>query len=162
MRRHGAHCTRLTVASSNSLWHSPRYKTLILTICAILSPLGARPIPSLWRVGTQTSLGVVEVAWRFPLVFLSSWDKERANGNLRAALAALAHGLEVAAEVRDRAHAAHLGGPRPDRRREAPHLPLWHALCVRYFKRPVGGGNGDASYTQDHIVAQAQRAVPRA
>ena len=94
-----------------------------------------RPIPSLWRVGTQTSLGVVEVAWRFPLVFLSSWDKERANGNLRAALAALAHGLEVAAEVRDRAHAAHLGGPRPDRRREAPHLPLWHALCVRYFKR---------------------------
>ena len=101
---------------------------------------GQRPIPSLWRVGTQTSLGVVEVAWRFPLVFLSSWDKERANGNLRAALAALAHGLEVAAEVRDRAHAAHLGGPRPDRRREAPHLPLWHALCVRYFKRPVGGG----------------------
>ena len=73
-------------------------------------------------------------------MFLSSWDKERANGNLRAALAALAHGLEVAAEVRDRAHAAHLGGPRPDRRREAPHLPLWHALCVRYFKRPVGGG----------------------
>ena len=68
-------------------------------------------------------------------MFLSSWDKERANGNLRAALAALAHGLEVAAEVRDRAQAAHLGGPRPDRRREAPHLPLWHALCVRYFKR---------------------------
>ena len=66
---------------------------------------------------------------------------------MRAALAALAHGLKVAAEGRDRAHAAHLGGPRPDRRREAPHLPLWHALCVRYFKRPVGGGNGDASYT---------------
>ena len=62
-------------------------------------------------------------------MFLSSWDKERANGNLRAALAALAHGLEVAAEVRDRAH-AHLGGPRPDRRREAPHLPLWHALLA--------------------------------
>ena len=95
-------------------------------------------------------------------MFLSSWDKERANGNLRAALAALAHGLKVAAEGRDRAHAAHLGGPRPDRRREAPHLPLWHALCARYFKRPVGGGNGDASYTQDHIVAQAQRAVHRA
>ena len=74
---------------------------------------------------------------------------------MRAALAALAHGLEVAAEVRDRAHAAHLGGPRPDRRREAPHLPLWHALCGRYFKRPVGGGNCDASYRW--IVAQAQR-----
>ena len=57
-------------------------------------------------------------------MFLSSWDKERANGNLRAALAALAHGLEVAAEVRDRAHAAHLGGPRPARRRERRHLPL--------------------------------------
>ena len=75
------------------------------------------------------------------------------NGNLRAALAALAHGLKVAAEGRDRAHAAHLGGPRPDRRREAPHLPLWHALCARYFKRPVGGGNCDASYRW--IVAQA-------
>ena len=32
-------------------------------------------------------------------MFLSSWDKERANGNLRAALAALAHGLEVAARL---------------------------------------------------------------
>ena len=92
-------------------------------------------------------------------MFLSSWDKERANGNLRAALAALAHGLEVAAEVRDRAHAAHLGGPRPDRRREAPPLPLWHALCARYFKRPVGGGNCDASYRW--IVAQAQRGSSR-
>ena len=92
-------------------------------------------------------------------MFLSSWGKERANGNLRAALAALAHGLEVAAEVRDRAHAAHLGGPRPDRRREAPHLPLWHALCVRYFKRPVGGGTRDASYRW--IVAQAQRGSSR-
>ena len=92
-------------------------------------------------------------------MFLSSWDKERANGNLRAALAALAHGLEVAAEVRDRAHAAHLGGPRPARRRERRHLPLWHALCVRYFKRPVGGGTRDASYRW--IVAQAQRGSSR-
>ena len=93
-------------------------------------------------------------------MFLSSWDKERANGNLRAALAALAHGLEVAAEVRDRAHAAHLGGPRPDRRREAPATL---ACSLRPLFQTAGGRwHGDASYTQDHIVAQAQRAVPRA
>ena len=44
------------------------------------------------------------------------------------------------------------------------HLtPATLACSLRPLFQTAGGRwHGDASYTQDHIVAQAQRAVPRA
>ena len=98
-------------------------------------------------------------------MFLSSWHKERANGNLRAALAALAHGLEVSLLKSATARMPPIlvvHGQIDDERHLTCHFGMLSASAISNGRWAVATATPPTLRCQDHIVAQAQRAVPRA
>ena len=132
------------------LGSSPYYLTLMFFYLCLSGHYFVQTYPRFNLASTRTTFpaigelghkpaGVVEVAWRFPSHVLSrDTNKKPKLGHLQA-VGARSVPMEICGppspplraawksllEVRDRVHAANLGGPRPDRRREAPHLLLW-------------------------------------